>query len=66
MNRKSRGATNAFCPDCDGRIVLHPRIRMGQQVNCPHCGTDLEVVEMDPPELDWVYDWSYEEVEEGR
>jgi lysine biosynthesis protein LysW len=55
---------NVYCPDCDEKIVLNPRIRLGQKVVCPHCGADLEVIGTDPPELDWVYDWSYEEDED--
>jgi hypothetical protein len=30
--------------------------RIGQQVICPNCDAELEVIETDPVELDWVYD----------
>jgi hypothetical protein len=29
---------------------------VGQEVLCPHCDAELEVIETDPVELDWVYD----------
>jgi Zn-finger nucleic acid-binding protein len=29
---------------------------MGLKVNCPNCDAELEVIETDPVELDWVYD----------
>jgi hypothetical protein len=28
---------------------------VGDEVICPHCEADLEVVNLDPPELDWAY-----------
>jgi len=36
---------------------------LGQRLNCPYCDADLEVINVDPLELDWVYDWSDEEWE---
>jgi hypothetical protein len=29
---------------------------MGQEVACPHCDAELEVIETDPVELDWIYE----------
>jgi alpha-aminoadipate carrier protein LysW len=46
----------AFCPDCGQKITLSGDARLGQEVICPHCDAELEVVEMDPLELDWIYD----------
>jgi alpha-aminoadipate carrier protein LysW len=48
---------SAYCPDCDERIVLNPNPRVGKRITCPHCEADLEVIGVDPLELDWVYDW---------
>jgi hypothetical protein len=31
---------------------------------CPHCEADLEVISVDPLEIDWFYDWSWEEDDE--
>jgi alpha-aminoadipate carrier protein LysW len=44
------------CPDCEDKITMRGPIEWGQQVVCPHCGTDLEVINTDPVELDWVYE----------
>jgi lysine biosynthesis protein LysW len=55
---------SAYCPDCDEKIVLNPHVRLGQKLACPHCAADLEVIGVDPLELDWAYDWSHEEDEE--
>lgn len=46
----------AFCPDCDEEINLGRKARIGQRVTCPNCESALEVIETDPPELDWAYD----------
>lgn len=53
-----------YCPDCDEKIVLNPYIRLGRKLECPHCDADLEVISLDPLELDLVYDWSFEEDED--
>ena len=49
---------NAYCPDCDETIVLNPTPKVGKRLTCPHCDTDLEVISVDPVELDWVYEES--------
>jgi alpha-aminoadipate carrier protein LysW len=55
----------ALCPDCDEEIVLN-RVIVGQTVTCPHCDADLQVINVDPLELDWAYAWNWEEEEEGE
>jgi alpha-aminoadipate carrier protein LysW len=51
---------SAYCPDCDESIhVRNPRV--GQKLFCPHCDAELEVISVDPLDLDWAYDSSYDE-----
>lgn len=45
----------ATCPDCEGEINLGREPREGQSVVCPDCGADLEVISLEPLELDWAY-----------
>lgn len=54
----------AHCPDCDGKIVLNMNVKVGQKLTCPHCDADLEVISIDPIELDWAYDWDDEDEDE--
>jgi lysine biosynthesis protein LysW len=59
---------SAYCPDCDGRIVLNTTPRIGKRLVCPHCDAELEIIDLDPIELDWVYeesddDWDDDEDE---
>jgi lysine biosynthesis protein LysW len=46
----------AVCAECDEDIQIPGRPRLGQKVSCPHCGAQLEVVDLEPLELDWVFD----------
>ena len=53
------------CLDCGAEIALIGQIRVGQQMTCSECGTMLEVMGLDPVEVDWIYDEpEYEEEEE--
>ena len=57
--------TAVACPECDEDIILKSDIRWGEQVTCPHCSTELEVINTSPLELDWVYDeYEYEDIED--
>ncbi len=40
------------CPECDNPIVVDAdEVEEGETVTCDECGTDLEVVSLDPIEL---------------
>jgi alpha-aminoadipate carrier protein LysW len=53
--------TAAICIDCDARFKLNPAPRLGQIITCPECGTELEVISLDPLELDWAYYDEYDD-----
>jgi alpha-aminoadipate carrier protein LysW len=42
------------CPDCDQDVHVDTDADKGDVVSCEECGTDLEVVGLDPVELDVV------------
>jgi alpha-aminoadipate carrier protein LysW len=54
----------ATCPDCGEQVAVRSRIRLGQDVVCPNCDAELEVVGMEPLELDWAYDDEYDDEDE--
>ena len=56
---------SAHCPDCDLRIVLNPHAKLGQELACPHCDADLEVIGVDPLQLDWADAWTWENEKGG-
>jgi lysine biosynthesis protein LysW len=45
-----------LCPACNLSIHLGTSPRKGQIVSCPRCRSQLEVANLSPIELDWVYD----------
>ena len=44
------------CPECDADVHVDPDVDKGEMVDCDECGTQLEVVGLDPVELDIVED----------
>ncbi|MHB1294139.1 MAG: lysine biosynthesis protein LysW [Anaerolineae bacterium] len=46
----------AVCPGCDEDVRLSGRLKVGQHVSCPSCGSLLEVVSVGPVELDWAFE----------
>ena len=40
------------CPECDADVPVDDDIDKGDNVECPDCGSLLEVVGLDPIELD--------------
>jgi lysine biosynthesis protein LysW len=44
----------ASCPDC-GQIVELNEPEEGQFLSCPNCRARLEVLNLEPLELDWAY-----------
>lgn len=52
----------ADCPACNAKINLGYKPKLGQRAVCSACDTELEVVWLEPVELDWPYD-EYEDDE---
>ncbi len=46
----------AYCPECDSRIRLQKKARVGQHISCHECEETLEVVNLNPLELTWAFD----------
>ncbi len=43
----------AECPQCGQLIAVGSHPKMGKPVECEECGAELEIVWLDPLELDW-------------
>lgn len=43
---------NANCPECDEEVYVDADSEQGDVVSCDECGADLEIVGLDPIELD--------------
>ena len=42
----------AECPECAADVALPDDVMEGEIVQCAECGVELEVISLDPPELD--------------
>ncbi len=51
------------CPECDADVHVDTDADKGETVECEECGTHLEIVGLDPVELDIVEE-SYDEDED--
>jgi len=40
------------CIECGAEVTLHEDVEVGELVDCGTCGTELEVLGVDPVELD--------------
>lgn len=58
MEKNAANISVAECPDCGEKIRFKGVTKVGQQIMCPGCDAELEVVATDPIELDWAYDES--------
>ncbi len=57
--------TVVFCPECGYGIDLGAWPQEGQRIICTKCRARLEVINLRPLELDWVYDEPHYYPEEG-
>ena len=44
----------AKCPECENWLTLPKDAIEGERVTCPGCGEKLEVINLDPPDLDYA------------
>jgi alpha-aminoadipate carrier protein LysW len=52
----------AVCPECDNPITVDvDEVEEGETVQCEECGSDLEVVSVDPLELAAVDEAGYDD-----
>ena len=49
-------AATTFCLDCEREVELGPTPQVGQRIKCPCCEVELEIINLEPLELDWIYE----------
>jgi lysine biosynthesis protein LysW len=47
---------SAKCPECDSPVTIPASAELWDMVVCRNCDTELELVDLNPPELDYWYD----------
>jgi alpha-aminoadipate carrier protein LysW len=56
-----------LCPECESPVVIDvDEMEEGDTIACEECGTDLEIVSLDPPKLAVVDDSGYDDPEDPR
>jgi len=54
------------CPECDNPLIIDAdEVEEGETVQCDECGTDLEIVSVDPLEIAAVDEAGYDEEDEA-
>ena len=54
------------CPECDADVHVDLDVDKGETVDCEECGVQLEVVGLDPVELDLVEEESVDDDDEDE
>jgi lysine biosynthesis protein LysW len=49
-------SVRTFCLDCERQLELDHNPQIGQRIKCPYCRVELEIINLEPPELDWIYE----------
>ena len=52
------------CPDCEADVHVDTDADKGDTISCDECGTELEIVGLDPVELDIVEEENEEDEED--
>jgi alpha-aminoadipate/glutamate carrier protein LysW len=61
---RRRKVPTGTCPECDAEVHVDTDADKGDMVACEECGTELEVVGLDPVELDIVEEDDLDEDED--
>lgn len=51
------------CPECSEEVFVDAEAEQGDVVSCDECGTDLEIVGLDPIELD-IHEEDYDDFDD--
>ncbi len=49
-------SVTTFCLECERELDLGRNPTVGQRICCPYCEVQLEIINLEPPELDWIYE----------
>lgn len=56
----------SVCPECSEEVFVDAECEQGDHVTCDECGSSLEVVGLDPIELDLVEDADQERISDDE
>ncbi len=44
------------CPECNAALAIPEEAELWDHIFCPACGAELEIISVNPPEVEIVYD----------
>jgi transcription elongation factor Elf1 len=54
-------AVNVTCLECDAEVAVSPDVALWAEITCAACGLVMEVINLDPLELDYALDDEWDE-----
>ena len=55
-----------LCPECDNRLDINPdEVEEGDAVHCEECGTEIQIVSLDPLEIAAVDETGYDDEDDA-
>lgn len=51
MNKNQNSQNPVPCPECDNALSIPENFKPGKIIECPACGTELEVLSLNPIQL---------------
>ena len=42
------------CPDCEETIIIPDDSEVGEIIDCPNCGAELEIISINPPQVSLI------------
>ena len=56
----------ALCPECENRLEINTdEVEEGDSVHCEECGTEIEIVSLDPLEIAAVDESGYDDEDDA-
>jgi ribosomal protein S27E len=65
QNRHKGKSTRADCPSCGNGVPIYGQASVGQRAVCPSCKTQLEIVWLEPIELDFPYEYDDDDYDQA-
>lgn len=51
--------SRAYCLDCDRSIQLSMIMETGDEVTCPHCDAEFDLIGLNSPAIEWAEELRY-------
>jgi hypothetical protein len=55
-SRGNKMSKLAVCPSCAIKVDIGQKPYFGHRIVCPDCKAALEIIQVNPPLLDWLFD----------